>query len=317
MTSRLVFGALLVASTALAQGAANAPADPQKDRGGGRCSQNPWNCADAKNPLPVPNTVWIEEMTWMDVRDAMAAGKTTVIVPTGGMEVNGPFLVTGKHNYVLQSNCDAIARKLGNALCAPVVKFVPEGDWNPPTIHMPTVGTISMREGTYRALLTDIAASLHQHGFKKIFYIGDSGGNQLGQRCVADSLNKAWGGSTLVAHIQDYYTYSVVSAKMDSMGLIKDTKRDNLHDDPIITLNMYNTDPRSVKYEERKKAGLATINGVSIADAKENQKRARAIVDFRAQYTADAINKTIANGGTLTHPPNRQGQVVKPNCALP
>ena len=55
----------------------------------------------------------MEEMTWMDVRDALAAGKTTAIIPTGGMEPNGPWLVTGKHNYVLQANCDAIARKLG------------------------------------------------------------------------------------------------------------------------------------------------------------------------------------------------------------
>ena len=63
----------------------------------------------------------------MDVRDAMKAGKRTVVVPTGGVEPNGPWLALGKHNYVLQSNCDAIARKLGNALGAPIVKFVPEG----------------------------------------------------------------------------------------------------------------------------------------------------------------------------------------------
>ena len=47
------------------------------------------------------NTVWLEEMTWMDVRDAMKAGKTTVIISTGGIEPNGPWLVLGKHNYVL------------------------------------------------------------------------------------------------------------------------------------------------------------------------------------------------------------------------
>ena len=95
--------------------------------GGGDCRDNPYNCADAPNPLPTPNTVWIEEMTWMDVRDALKAGKTTVIIPTGGIEPNGPWLVTGKHNYVLRANCDAIARKLGNALCAPIIEFVPEG----------------------------------------------------------------------------------------------------------------------------------------------------------------------------------------------
>ena len=110
--------------------------------GGGDCEENVYNCADTPNPLPTANTVWIEEMTWMDVRDALAAGKTTVIIPTGGMEPNGPWLVTGKHNYVLRANCDAIARELGDALCAPVVKMVPEGSIDPPSGHMTSPGTM-------------------------------------------------------------------------------------------------------------------------------------------------------------------------------
>ena len=87
------------------------------------CADNPYNCADAPEPAASRDTVWIEEMTWMDVRDALKAGKTTVIIPTGGIEPNGPWLVTGKHNYVLRANCDAIARKLGNALCAPIIEL--------------------------------------------------------------------------------------------------------------------------------------------------------------------------------------------------
>ena len=73
--------------------------------GGGQCDANAYNCPDALNPLPEAETLWIEEMTWMDVRDAVANGKTTVIIATGGMEPNGPWLVTGKHNYVLRANC--------------------------------------------------------------------------------------------------------------------------------------------------------------------------------------------------------------------
>ena len=79
--------------------------DP-RSRGGGDCRDNPYNCVDSPNPLPAPDTVWLEEMTWMDVRDAMKAGKTTVIVPTGGIEPNGPWLALGKHNYVLRTNGD-------------------------------------------------------------------------------------------------------------------------------------------------------------------------------------------------------------------
>ena len=319
MKARLVLGALvLLASSAVAQnppgaaqpnqqGAGNPnrrPPDP-RSRGGGDCRDNAYNCVDAPNPLPAPNTVWMEEMTWMDVRDALAAGKTTAIIATGGMEPNGPWLVTGKHNYVLQANCEAIARKMGNALCAPIVKFVPEGNVERKTGHMASPGTISMREETFRALLTDIAASLKAHGFKTIIYIGDSGGNQAGQRFVADSLNKAWNADPMVLHIQEYYQYNKTAGAMASKIPEDSTKAERLHDDPIITLNMYATDPKSVRYEERKKIGKASINGISIADAKKNSALAKEIIDIRADMTIEAINKSIANKGTLP-PPARQ-----------
>ena len=272
-------------------------ADP-RTMGGGDCRDNPYNCADAPNPLPTATTVWIEEMTWMDVRDALKAGKTTAIIPTGGIEPNGPWLVTGKHNYVLRANCDAIARKLGNALCAPIIEYVPEGGIDPKGGHMTSPGTISMREETFQAVLTDVAHSLKMHGFKTIIFIGDSGGNQRGQRTVAETLNKQFGGEVVVAHVQEYYDYPSVSQFMEGQG-IKEGKSDGLHDDPIITLNMFITDPKSVRYDERVKAGKASINGFDISNRAQATELAKKIVEFRATATVEAIKKAIANKGTL------------------
>jgi creatinine amidohydrolase/Fe(II)-dependent formamide hydrolase-like protein len=297
-------GALLVLAATVGT-AQNPQRQPGRDMGGGTCSANPYNCADTPNPIPAPNTVWLEEMTWMDVRDALKAGKTTVIIPTGGLEPNGPWLATGKHNYVLQANCEAIARKLGNALCAPVIKFVPEGNIDPQSSHMASPNTVSLREDTFRALLTDVVHSFKVHGFKKIFLIGDSGGNQPGQRAVADSLTAIWKGDPIVAHIQEYYDYAGVMKYMESHGIVP-SERENLHDDPIITLNMFITDPKSVRYDERVKAGKASINGISIADKAKNMELAKQIVDFRATTTVEAINKAIANKGTLPAPPRAQ-----------
>ncbi len=280
------------------------PPDP-RSMGGGDCRDNPLNCKDAPNPLPKADTVWMEEMTWMDVRDAMKDGKTTAIIATGGFEPNGPWLALGKHNYVLHANCEAIARKMGTALCAPIIKHVPEGGIDPPTGHMTSPGTISLREDTYRALLTDTAESLKAHGFTQIFFIGDSGGNQAGQRAVAEALNAKWAGSTLIAHIQEYYDYASVSKHMEQFG-IKETVSEHMHDDPIITLNMFIDDPDSVRYDARVKAGKATINGVDIADKAKNADLAKKIVDFRAEQTIAAINKAIANKGTLPAPPRQQ-----------
>ena len=292
-TAVLALGIIALAGTfAAAQQGQRRPPDP-RSMGGGDCRDNPYNCNDVANPLPAANTVWLEEMTWIDVRDALKAGKTNIIIPTGGMEPNGVWLVTGKHNYVLHANCEAIARKMGNTLCAPIVKFVPEGGIEPKTGHMTSPGTISAREETYQMLLTDIAESLQAHGFKNVIFIGDSGGNQKGQQAVADKLTAKWAGKALALHIGEYYDYASVSKFMEGKG-VKEGKSDGMHDDPIITLNMFIDDPKSVRYDERVKAGKASINGVDISNRAKNTELAKQIVEFRANHTIEAIKKHIA-----------------------
>jgi creatinine amidohydrolase/Fe(II)-dependent formamide hydrolase-like protein len=260
--------------------------------GGGQCANNPYNCPDTPNPLPAPDTVWLEEMTWMDVRDAMKAGKTTIIIATGGIEPNGPWLALGKHNYVLKANCDAIARKLGDAICAPLIPFVPEGGIEPRTSHMTTMGTISLREETFAGLLTDIVHSMKMHGFEHIIMIGDSGGNGRSMSAVADRFTKEWGGTPTVAHVREHYDYASVTKFLNDNGILSPTlKSDGLHDDPAITLNMMVTDPQSVRWDARVKAGKATIDGFSIADKAKALEIGKKIVDFRATNTVAAIRK--------------------------
>jgi len=235
-------------------------------------------------------------MTWMDVRDALKGGRTTIIIPTGGIEPNGPWLALGKHNYVLRANCDAIARTLGNALCAPIIPLVPEGGIDPKSGHMTTAGTISLREETFRAMLSDVVESFRMHGFENIVLIGDSGGNVRGMQAVADKWNAAWKGTPLVVHAREYYNYASVEKYLKELGVIKEGDPDDgLHDDPAITLNMFIADPKSVRWEQRVKANKATINGVSIADRNASLATARKIVEFRATVTAEAIRKAIAN----------------------
>jgi creatinine amidohydrolase len=295
MSRRLVFCALLVTiglTPLMAQQGRRGGAPPLPSMGGDRCENNPYNCPDAVNPLPAATTVWIEEMTWMDVRDAMKAGKKTIIISTGGIEPNGPWLALGKHNYVLRANCDAIARKLGDALCAPIVPFVPEGQIEPPSGHMASPGTISLSNETFQALLSDIVSSMKVHGFENIVLIGDSGGNVRPMQAVADKFTKQWSGTPRVIHVPEHYAYSTVTAAMEAKGLIpKDRKSDGLHDDPTITMNMMVTDPQSVRWEARVKAGKATIDGVSIADRDKAIAIGKEIVAFRAQVTVDAIRK--------------------------
>src|SRR5262245_18403744 len=160
---------------------------------------------------------------------------------------------------------------------------------------MTTIGTISLQESTFEAMLTDIVTSYKMHGFENIILIGDSGGNVTGMQAVAEKLNAQWNAKPTVVHIPESYAYNTVAKLLDDLGVTKPgMKEDNLHDDPGITLNMFITDPNSIRYEQRVKAGKATINGVSIADKAKNVEIAKNIVDMRASNTVAAIKKALA-----------------------
>jgi creatinine amidohydrolase/Fe(II)-dependent formamide hydrolase-like protein len=247
---------------------------------------------DAPRPIPARDTVFMEDMTWMEVRDAMKAGKDTAIVATGGIEQNGPYLAAGKHNLILRLTTEAIARKLGNALVAPIVPFVPEGDIDPPTLHMLYPSTVGVTEGTFRALLTDICAGLRAHGFRRIVLIGDSGGNQEGMKAICDELNAKWsGGKTRVYYIKEYYGYPEVEEWLEAQG-IRQTP-EGLHDDFAITAQMVAVDPASVRAEERIKAGRFHINGVELAPIAKSAAWGRRIADHRAEATIKALRRAI------------------------
>lgn len=252
----------------------------------------------APRPIEALNSVWIEELTWMEVRDALAAGKTTAIIPTGGIEQNGPYVATGKHNYVLQGACEGIARKLGNALCAPIIKLVPEGNIEEPSGHMRYPGTISLRQETFRMVLDDVASSLKAHGFTDILLIGDSGGNQSGLEATAKALNERWTDATAY-YIPEFYDYAAVLAYMeDELGL-PETANDGFHDNYYITSLMMVTDPTTVRYEQRVAAGKATINGLSIAPKEETIAIGKKLMQFRVDQTVKAINAALS-GSTST-----------------
>lgn len=253
---------------------------------------------DANTPRPIdaPDTVFIEEMTWMEVRDALKSGKTTVIVSTGGMEQNGPYLATGKHNYIMQAMTEAIARKLGNALVAPIIKLVPEGNHEPPSGHMRYPGTFSLREETFKNVLVDVCTSLKVHGFENIIMIGDSSLNQKGMKEVADALNAKWTvGKTRAHFIPEFYDYPGLAKWLEEQGIKQVSE--GIHDDYGISSIMMTVDPRTVRMEQRQAKGLFHINGVDMNPPEKTIEMGKKAVEWRANITVKAIRKAINNPG--------------------
>ena len=250
---------------------------------------------DPESPRPIEalDSVFLEDLTWMEIRDAMRAGKDTVIIPTGGIEQNGPYLATGKHNTILRGTTESIARKLKTALVAPIIAFVPEGDIDPPSLHMHYPGTISLTEETYQRLLTDICSCMRVHGFKNIVLIGDSGGNQDGMKAVAAALNAKWGANqSKVYYIPEYYNYDKVGEWLKQQGIREEFE--GIHDEFAITALMMAVDPGSVRARQRIAAHKFRINGIELAPMEKTIEWGKKIIDFRADLTVKAVHAALA-----------------------
>jgi creatinine amidohydrolase len=153
----------------------------------------------------VSGTVQLEDMTWTELRDNIHAGKTTIIIPIGGTEQSGPYVALGKHNVRVKALSERIAEGLGNAIVAPVIAYVPEGGYAPPTSHMRFPGTITVSDDVFEKTLESAANSFKVHGFKNIVFLGDHGGYQNDLRQVVAQLNKSWAGSGARAFVPPEY----------------------------------------------------------------------------------------------------------------
>ncbi len=168
---------------------------------------------------PVPQTTAMQDMTWMEVMSALQNGFTTVIVPTGGVEQNGPHMVLNKHDHIVGHAARVIAGNLGRTLVAPVVSFVPQGDYAPPADNMQLPGTIGLREPVFEQLLDGIARSLKAAGFKVIVFIGDHGPSQAAQAKVAAALSLEWARDGVrVAQIDRYYEDREQNRLLEAQG---------------------------------------------------------------------------------------------------
>lgn len=158
---------------------------------------------------PLSPTVYLEELTWTELRDAIKSGKTTAIIPIGGTEQSGPAIALGKHNVRVKVLSAKIAQGLGNALVAPVIAYVPEGNVSPPTSHMRYPGTITVPDEAFEKTLEYAARSLKLAGFQNIVMLGDHGSYQQLEAKVAAKLTREWVGSQArIIAVDAYYRAS-------------------------------------------------------------------------------------------------------------
>jgi creatinine amidohydrolase len=239
---------------------------------------------------PAPDTVLLEELTWTELRGLVGSGKTTIIVPIGGTEQNGPHMALGKHNRRVQVLSEKIARALGNALVAPVIAYVPEGQVNPPTEHMRFPGTITVPEEAFEKILEYAARSFKLAGFRDIVFLGDHGGYQRGEMAVADRLDREWAATSVRVHaIEEYYR----AGQADFARLLKSK---GFHDEELgthaglaDTSLMLATDQRLIRADR-----LRSGEGVNGDPSRSSAELGQLGVDLIVTRTVDAVRKAVA-----------------------
>lgn len=250
--------------------------------------------------LPLPAfagdaAVFIEDMTWMELKDRMGKGATTAILPTGGTEQNGPHLAMGKHNFIVEYTAGEIARGLGNAVVLPVLAYVPEGRISPAEGHMRFPGTVSVAESTFGAVVEDACRSMKQHGFRTIALLGDHGGSQEPLTQVARKLSSEWGKEGVkVINVTSYYKTGAESGWLKTRGL--DVKNPAAHAGFADTSEMLAIKPEGVRDSLRGPYGEDSFltAGVAGDSSQATATHGRALLSLRTKAAIKQIKDAVA-----------------------
>jgi len=243
-----------------------------------------------------PETVALEELTWTELRELLRSGKTTIILPIGGTEQNGPHMTLGKHNVRVKALSERIARTLGNAVVAPVVAYVPEGGLEPPTAHMRFPGTITVPQETFRKMLEYAARSFKASGFRNVVFLGDHGGYQSDEQAVAERLNREWSATSVRVHaVGEYYQAAQTAFAQALRSRGYRDEEIGTHAGLADTSLMLALDPRMVRTERlRPEAKLGSGDGVSGDPRRASAELGQLGVDAIVTQTVAAIRKAVA-----------------------
>jgi creatinine amidohydrolase/Fe(II)-dependent formamide hydrolase-like protein len=151
--------------------------------------------------------VELELLTHTEVTDKLKSGTTTVLLVAGGTEERGPQDVIGGHTIMARHHAIAIAKKLGNALVAPVLPFAVNAtglNANRDMADQP--GPIQLPADVFKQVQLATIDSLARSGFKDIFVMGDHGGGQPQMKEAAEEMDRKWAAKDVhIYYVSDFY----------------------------------------------------------------------------------------------------------------
>jgi creatinine amidohydrolase/Fe(II)-dependent formamide hydrolase-like protein len=194
---------------------------------------------------------------------------------------------------MLRGSTDMIARKLGNALVAPVVRYVPPDDFQ----RGPYIGDFNINLAAYKSILTDICNTLKEDGFKEIILIGDHQGAQRGLKEVAEELTAKWPGSSTHVHfVAEYYDRTAVQNYIKNTLGIKEehVPGGGFGDNYYNTAILFAVNPDGIRLKQRIAADTLSVNGVTLKPVEQTAANGKHILEIQTDQTVKAIQKAIA-----------------------
>jgi len=258
------------------------------------------------------HSLLIEDMTWTEVRDAVAAGKTTAIYYAASIEQNGPGVALGKHVFIAHYLAPIIAAQLGNALVYPTMPFAPTGNWGlvgpgvidpaKKTGHMRYAGSVNVAEEAFGAVAHDVALSAISAGFKNVVLMCDHGGPAQSQLAkVADRMNQEWSAKGIhVYYIPDLYykEKDVMKEYMLKHGLPLDSHAGTDDTSELMYLDkMVNGEsPKWIRPTNLVNAHEGDGTGVDGDETKATFALGKMFTDAKVSFAVNQIKQMIAAG---------------------
>src|SRR6476646_1607863 len=161
--------------------------------------------AFAQSAPNVKDIVELELLTHSEVSQKIHnEGKTSVLLVTGGTEERGPHDVLGGHTLMARYKAVQIAKRLGNALVAPVLPVAVSATNLKENTNTP--GGVQVPDSVFKAIQVAEIESMVMNGFKDIYVMGDHGGGQQQMREAAEEEDRKFSGKGVrVYYISDFY----------------------------------------------------------------------------------------------------------------
>lgn len=240
-------------------------------------------------------SIFIEDLTWPEISDAIRRGTDTAIYYAGSTEQNGPHMVTGKHNIIARHVAANIAVRLGKALVYPIMPYAPTGDILKKSGHMRYPGSVSLSESTYVAVAADVAASARAAGFKRILLMADHGEGQAALGELAKRLTAEWRTEKVrVIHILDVYERS---AELEGEALLKKGLEAGGHAALADTSALLFLD-RNRRWVRRNAIDLGNqANGVDGSPKRSSSQIGGQLIKLKVESALNQIRREFANSG--------------------